>query len=441
MIIILLSICSIFIVQVPHEIGTGSSGYYRWIEEFVRPDYGFWTDVLTFLGFFSVFHSLLFLSTVVLLMLNILLCTVKRLPPALAALRVAGTGSASVSFPGTLVIRLFNTTATAASMATTNIFMKKGWRVRETILENGILDTADKYAFSRIGTILSHLSLVLLVLGFMLGSVLGFSDDNFLVAEDTMRDIGHGTGLALGLVSFGIEQWPDGSIKEYRSQVVLYKEGQPVDTEVIKVNYPISYNGIKFYQSYYGLAPVIQVTDSAGAAIAGGPVALVGTIEDQSIIRPVGRLVLPGTGLTAYIIGPAINTADPVIGPNQVGVELYQDNMTAPSSWMLLDSGTDNKTSSLTFFYPGQSYFSVFKVKSEPGIWLVWIAFILFTSGIVMTFFLPFRRVFIRINQEAENVIVSFKLSGLSGSRANDEFTGYAKEISAKIPGQILSDN
>lgn len=439
LLIVLFAICSIFITQVPDAAAVGSAAYYSWIDEFIRPDYGFWTDTLLFLGFYSIFHSPLFLLTVVLLMLNILFCTIRRLPSVITTLR--GTGSGPVNFSGASVIRIANTTAAAVSMATINILLKKRWRVRQNTSTNGLIVTADKYSISRLGTILSHLSLILLVLGFLLGSVLGFTDDSFLVAEGTMRDVGRGTGLSLGLISFDTVKWPDGSIKAYLSQVVLYKENQPVETSVIKVNYPLSYKGIKFYQSYYGSAPVIRVTGSSGVEIAAGPVALVGTIKDQAVIRPVGRLVLPETGLTAYVIGPAVNNTDPVIGPNQVGIELYQDNMTAPSSWLLLDSGTGSENSGLTFSYTEQSYFSVFKVKSEPFIWLVWTAFFLFTSGIIMTFFLPFRRVLIRINQEADIVVIQYRPSGHSSSRANEGFEAYSKEISDALPGTIISSN
>lgn len=440
LIVVLLSVCSIFIVQVPHDIAAGSTDFYRWIDEFVRPNFGFWTDTLAFLGLFSVFHSPFFLLVVILLMLNILFCTVKRLPLVFATLRGAGIVSEPAAFPDQPLLRLNGTTAAALAMATTNTLLKKGWRVRETTLINGILVAADKHAFSRLGTLLSHLSLIFLVLGFFLSSLLGFSEDSFLVAEGTVREVGHGTGLSLGLITFGIEQWPDGTVKEYRSQVILYKENQPVDTAIIRVNYPLFYHGTKFYQSYYGSAPVIEVTDDASGAIAGGPVALVGTMADQENMRPVGRLVLPGTGLTAYIIGPALNTTDPVIGPGQVGVELYRDNTTAPSSWLLIDAGTSQENSGLVFSFPGTSYFSVFKVKNEPGIWIVWAAFILFTLGIVMAFFFPYRRIFIRLDQEEENVVVRYKSSGYSAFKGKDELTAFAEDILAKVPGKIVPD-
>jgi integrase len=56
-IVVVLSLVSIFLIQAPPGISHGSPEYTVWLENVVRPDFGIWTDTLSFFGLFDVFHS------------------------------------------------------------------------------------------------------------------------------------------------------------------------------------------------------------------------------------------------------------------------------------------------------------------------------------------------------------------------------------------------
>ena len=86
-VIVILSLISIFLVQTPSGIDQGSELYNAWLEGVIRPDFGFWTDTLSFFGLFDVFHSFLFLGAGILLMVNIICCTVNRWPAVRGILR------------------------------------------------------------------------------------------------------------------------------------------------------------------------------------------------------------------------------------------------------------------------------------------------------------------------------------------------------------------
>jgi cytochrome c biogenesis protein len=54
----------------------------------------------------------------------------------------------------------------------------------------------------------------------------GFQDESLIVVEGAAANIGHGTGLSVYLLSFIDEYWEDGTPKDYRSSVGLYKTAQ-----------------------------------------------------------------------------------------------------------------------------------------------------------------------------------------------------------------------
>ncbi|MBI4234031.1 MAG: cytochrome c biogenesis protein ResB, partial [Chloroflexi bacterium] len=76
-----------------------------------------------------------------------------------------------------------------------------------------------------------------------------------------------GTNLSLKLESIVDEYWPEGPPKDYRSQVVLYENGQEVQQGVLRVNHPMSYKGVRFYQSFFGQAVVTEVRDQSGQTL------------------------------------------------------------------------------------------------------------------------------------------------------------------------------
>ncbi len=121
----------------------------------------------------------------------------------------------------------------------------------------------------------------------------GFVITSFIVPEGSVREVGYGTNLSLRLNSFVDEYYPDGVPKDYRSQVVLYEGGREVKQDTIQVNHPMSYAGIRFYQSFFGPAAKIQVKSASGEVIYGDSVALSEDIDSMNLQRPAGSLDLP----------------------------------------------------------------------------------------------------------------------------------------------------
>ena len=86
--------------------------------------------------------------------------------------------------------------------------------------------------------------------------------------------VGHETGLTVEAKSFSDVYYPDGSPKDYASELVLYKNGVEVERQTVRVNHPMKFGGVAFDQSFFGGAAASEVQGAGGKAVFGdgGPV-------------------------------------------------------------------------------------------------------------------------------------------------------------------------
>lgn len=147
------------------------------------------------LGFFNVYQSWWYLSALGLLALNIILCSLKRLPSLTLSPR-------------------------------------------------------------RLGVYTCHLSLLVIIGGGLITGIFGFK--GYMEVEE-----GRGTSLVLSrgrgyrlpfevfCEEFRLTHWPNGTPKEYVS-VLVFREGEREKRAEVRVNHPVTYRGLTFYQSSYG---------------------------------------------------------------------------------------------------------------------------------------------------------------------------------------------
>jgi cytochrome c biogenesis protein len=338
----------------------------------------------------DVFHSWVFLLAGTLLMINVIVCSLNRWKNIRYSLHGGQVKQSEKFFTAgnRAEIKAIPLSFGDSSGTLKRVLQKLGYRVREVNEKESIYIAADKNRYFRLGTYVSHLSLVLFVLAYLLGGYLGFRDTNFAVAEGTVRDVGHNTGLSLGLVSFVDEYYPDGMPKDYRSQVILYEDGQEVRQGLIRVNHPLVYKGTRFYQSYFG--PSIQLEISMdGQEMFNNAVTLDQTSVSGGILRSVGVLG-SADGTMIRIVGSGGGT-DTMIPPGYLAVQLIQNETIVGMD--LVEQGVPVNIGGLDILYSGDGAFSGFQVSRDPSNSLVWIASGLFLLGLTMVFYFPYRQV------------------------------------------------
>ena len=136
---------------------------------------------------FNVFHTLWFRLLIALLTANIIVCSVNRWKGIWTTafrtrVRMGDAFFQHTRFNASMTAQM---PAAAASERVQRALSRARYRVQAQSDESSIALYADKHRLSRFGTFLSHLSLVLILAGTVIGGLWGFHDDAFIVAEGT----------------------------------------------------------------------------------------------------------------------------------------------------------------------------------------------------------------------------------------------------------------
>lgn len=131
-----------------------------------------------------------------------------------------------------------------------------------------IAKTGSRVWLRQLGVISLHLGIVLILIGGLVYSTSGQNDTIHLMSGDQVDmaqvlDIKH--PFTLQLDEFRIEFNEDGSPSQYISEVTVLEQGQAVERIAISVNYPLNYRGVKAYQSSFGHLITTQYVAKNGA--------------------------------------------------------------------------------------------------------------------------------------------------------------------------------
>lgn len=105
---------------------------------------------------------------------------------------------------------------------------------------------ATKGAIGRLGPLISHVSIFLILIGAAISGVVGFR--SFLpLYEGVPVSIPQGN-FSIILDKFWIDYYENGKVKDYFSTLTIIDNGKSVLKKTIQVNSPLHYKGIWFYQ-------------------------------------------------------------------------------------------------------------------------------------------------------------------------------------------------
>jgi cytochrome c biogenesis protein len=301
------------LMQAPPSIIDNPASYELWLER-ARGKYGvFLTDVFDIFQLFNVFHAVWFRLLLALLTANLLVSSIDRWKGVWttafsARIRMGDAFFQYARFTASHTAALpVSTTAERIRQA----LSRSRYRVRTQADPDAVAIYADRNRLSGFGSLLSHMSLVLILAGATVQSLWGFTDSDFIVAEGSASQLGLGTNISVGLEHFIDEYYLEGPPKDFRSEVVIYDKGVPVKEGTIRVNSPMSYEGIRFHQSFFGQTAEIEVADSAGQLLFSEQVPQPWLTKD--VRRPLGSFSLPEQGMNVYVIGPLSGQADPLV--------------------------------------------------------------------------------------------------------------------------------
>ena len=215
-------------------------------------------------------------------------------------------------------------------------------------------------------------------------------------ATAPVQAVGTPGNLLIKNNAFSAPRREDGSFEDFSTDLSVYRGGQEIARETVRVNDPLRLEGFVFHQNTFGPAAELTITDAAGALVWSGPLLL----DDELLGLPQGFMTVPGAdvGLVAVLSEGAdgapqlvlqgVGPADPESGQNET---LFL--ATVP-----LGVTTDPEvTAGHSITWEAVGSWTGMVIRNDPGQPVIWLAFGLLIVGLVLTFYFPRRRAWARV--------------------------------------------
>jgi len=372
--------------------------------------------IFKFLGFTDVYHSWWYELLLFLLAVNLIVCSIKRLPKIW---KVAMHPRKTFPPGQEKTLRVSTSITLKARLEEVKEKLIEALRVKRYRVEvskedgNEVHLFADKNVYARFGVYIVHFGVLIVLIGGLVTAMFGYRGYMNL-AEGTSSNL---VGLfhrdevvelpfTVRCNKFTIDFYPSGMPKAYISDLSVIENGKEVLRKEIRVNDPLKYGGVYFYQSSYGQGvAVLKVRDRNGSE----------RVVAVAFGQPVK--LAPNTYLSVFSFDGRTM---------EYGVELIRDGKTQegvlkPSIFYQIP-GTDKEVSILGF--PRPVFYTGLQVAKDPGTWIVWVGSTIMIIGLIVAFFVPHRRVWARLERKGEEK-TRLVIGGLSSKGSE----GLAQEL------------
>ncbi len=167
-----------------------------------------------------------------------------------------------------------------------------------------------------------------------------------------------------------------------------------------RVNEPLRYEGVKFFQASFGFAARIQVKDSTGKVLHEGGVPLQYTTEDQK--NSFGKLPLPNQGVDAFVITAASGQTDAQIQPGDVAIKVQPTDQDSTIGQKVITQGQTAQIGDLTYTFLREQQYTGLMVSDDPGALWVWVGSTMIVAGMTITMFFRHRRIWVRVQPSGD---------------------------------------
>jgi cytochrome c biogenesis protein len=352
----------------------------------------------------DVFRSLPFAGILTVLAVAITICTMNRAPGIWQAIAHPTVTTTHGFLRNAEVSSTFASPEPAETLANelTDAMRAAGYRTLSEARNGEIHLYGDRWRMSRLATFPFHLALIMILVGGIVGAAWGFRENELIIPEGSVRDLGHGTGLGVRLNDFSEVYREDGSPLIYRSDISLLKNGEPVHSGAMTVNNPLTFGDIVFYQSGFGQAVALKIEDADGAILFDDSLPLGPFQSKLNPDSPAARMDLIPAGVALSVVAPDQNPANaPELDTFQLrpGQMFFMIRPLGPDSPLELPvgatigQGESIQLGELSLEFVRERRFSVFQVARNPGIPIFVAASVLLVGGLAVTFYFPHRRV------------------------------------------------
>jgi cytochrome c biogenesis protein len=406
-------------------------------------------DIFNKLGFMNMYHSWWFTALLVLFSVNLVICSLERLPRIWNLVRdPIGplTEERLKKFIITREVVLKGKPDKVKSEITSSI-KSAHFRYNEVQEDRGYQFFAQKGNYSRLGVYLTHFSILIILIGAIIGIRFGFNG-SLNLAEGDASNVAYSNSdkeIPLGFYVrcdyFDVEFYGNTDMpKEYRSWLTIIKDRRVVlSNKSIAVNDPLTYEGITLYQASYGLIPdgmnrgifIFNVVSRDGNSTTlnlrfGDTFQIPGTDVSGKIVDFSPALQINENG-QAFTYANMMNNPAVYIDFSESGKHKFSAWILKrqPQTWQLPDGVRVQFVD-----YWGVQYTGL-QVRKDPGVWVVYFGCMTMSLGLFIAFFMSHRRIWIKVMEEKNNTRV------IVGATSNKNRATFERKIDRMI--SILS--
>ncbi|NCT89495.1 cytochrome c biogenesis protein ResB [Cellulomonas sp. APG4] len=451
-----------------------------------NPVVGPWLDRL---GFFEVYSSPWFAAIYLLLMVSMTGCVLPRVARLWRSVR-AEPPRAPTNLARLDEYRRTTTTAEPAQVLQAAAAHLRARRFRVVVDADSV--RAEKGYLREVGNLVFHLSLLVLLVGVAIGSLLGFEGRVIVVEGGTftntrlqydeftpgpLTDTEALTPFSITLNDFTARfetSGPQrGSARDFQADLAVLRTPSGVPEDVtVEVNHPLQVDGTKVFLTGHGYAPVVSVTDGRGRPVFTGPVVFVpfdGNLSSEGVIKvPDGQptqLGFEGFFLPTASVDPEAGPRSlyPDLGDPQLLLTAYTGDLGlgdgAPQSVFRLDKSDltqvmDGDQPFAQALRPGESMtlpdgqgtltfesvsrFANFQIAHDPGKEISLAAAVALLLGLTVSLYVRRRRIWVRVTPAPDGGAATVEAATYTLTRRGpvpDELTSLLRDL----PGAELT--
>jgi cytochrome c biogenesis protein len=343
--------------------------------------------------------------------------------------------------------------------------------------------SAEKGYLREVGNLIFHLSLLGVLIAIAIGGLFGYKADKLLVEGSTFADTTSAldefhpgrlvTGSDLAPFSLTLDKFTAtyltsgqsvGQPESFSAKVTYSATpGGQQRTDIIEVNHPLSVDSVKVYLIGHGYAPVFKVTNAKGQVSYEEATPFIpantGTLLSDGVIKaPDASLGFMGVFVpTAVMANGTLESAFPAADNPAVSLIGYSGNLGmnsgVPQSVYQLDTTGMTKISGSphlmiqgqtwklpggrgSITYVGTKQWVSLAVTYDPGQIPALVCGLLAIAGLLLSFFVRRRRMFVRAVPAASGAGSVVTVGGLTRSDASGGFEDEFASLSAELAGQ-----
>ncbi len=282
------------------------------------------------------------------------------------------------------------------------LLKKRGWKTYK--FKSHI--SARRGLIGKIGPLVVHIGLIVLLIGSAYGSFTSQSKEQYLLPGESLDLINESTNSKanIRLINFSIERESDGIPKQFISKLDFSSEDLKLnEIKTAKVNHPIRFKGLTIYQADWAISNVVLEIDNILYQLQLKEIPEIGN-------QVWGVLVELGSESKKNFL----LTIDNENGPLKItNIENFSENLLFINEDPLY---INSSKLSLKKIIPSSGLI----IKNDPSVPFIYFSFILIIFGTIISL-IPTNQLWILVNKESQRLFI--------GGLSNKNLVGFKKEF------------